>query len=40
MEIIIDRSELVSDIGNFSESVPWTGEASNDHKFRGVDALK
>lgn len=30
-EIIIDRSELVSDIGSFSESVPWTGMDSNDH---------
>lgn len=38
--IIIGRSERVSDIGSFSESVPWIGEASNDHKFRVADAVK
>lgn len=35
-----DRSELVSDIGSFLESVPWTGKASNEHKFQVVDAIR
>lgn len=39
-EIISDTSELVSDTGRFSESVPWTAEASNDHQFRVADANK
>lgn len=39
-EIVSDTSELVSDIGSFSESVPWTAEASNDHQFRVADAVK
>lgn len=38
--IILGKSEIVSDTGSFSESVPGTGEASNVRKFRVADTVK